>query len=77
MQSNPTIVAYAVVRQAWENPGSGCDTVRCLLSDGSITTEAHHPSEHWPYFDRFCKAKVYAPAEFWEKIKLDNGAVRG
>lgn len=58
------VVAYCVYRQAWENPGSGCDTVRCLMSDGTVRDDARHPSEHWPYNDWFKAARIMSRGEF-------------
>ncbi len=59
-----SIMAYCVDRQAWQNPGSGCDTVLILTSDGVVQTEARHPSEHWPYTERFKSAKCMPRIEF-------------
>lgn len=56
--ANVVVAAYEVIGQAWENPGSGCDTVRCFMSDGTVLEEAHHPSEHWPMSMRFAGATV-------------------
>ncbi|OAF05424.1 hypothetical protein AYJ54_00525 [Bradyrhizobium centrolobii] len=58
------VLAYCVWRQAWQNPGSGCDTVRCKMSDGSIRDDARHPAEHWACGDWFKNAEVLAPHEF-------------
>lgn len=58
------VVAYCVDRQAWQNPGSGADTVLCAMSDGSILTEARHPAEHWPWLGRFKDARTMARHEF-------------
>ena len=58
------ILAYCVARQAWENPGSRCNTVRCAMSDGSIRDEAWHPSYWWWDFPQFKNAEVLAPDEF-------------
>lgn len=54
------ITAYRVIRHAWQNPGSGCDTVRVFMSDGTSHMESLHPSSHWPYSDRFADAQVQA-----------------
>ncbi len=62
------VLGYCVARQAWQNPGSGCDTVLCKMSDGSVRQEARHPAEHWPYSDWFKNARVYAPHEFRKRF---------
>lgn len=58
------VLAYCVDRQAWQNPGSGCDTVLMLMTTGGLREEAHHPSDHWPYSERFKSADVLSRQEF-------------
>ena len=58
------VVAYCVQRQAYQNPGSGCDTVRCAMSNGTIRDDARHPAEHWPYNSYFKNARVLSRGEF-------------
>lgn len=60
----PIVLKYAVIRQAWQNPGSGCCIVRCLMSNGAIVDQAHHPSEHWVYSEYFKNAEILPPHEF-------------
>lgn len=55
--SGSKIAAYRIIRQAWQNPGSGCDTIECHNEDGTITEEAHHPSTWWWNESRFKEAK--------------------
>jgi hypothetical protein len=53
-QDTPTVVAYWVKRQAYENNGS--DLIRMKLSDGTITEEGRQPQTHWPFNDQFKNA---------------------
>jgi len=56
------IYAYSIIRQAHQQT-SGRDNVRCYMSDGTIREEAHHPSTHWPYSERFSAARVRPVAQ--------------
>lgn len=47
------IKSYQIIRQAWQNPASMCDTVEIIYEDGSVTEESHHPTSHWWLQDRF------------------------
>lgn len=58
------VLAYCVSRQAWQNYASGCDTILCYMSDGSLRTETRHPSVWWWNNKIFKDAKVLAPHEF-------------
>lgn len=58
------VLAYCVSRQAWENPGSGAETILCAMSTGEIRTEWRHPYEHWWTAAMFKEAEVLAPDEF-------------
>lgn len=58
------VLAYCISRQAWQNYASGCDTILCHMSDGSLRTETYHPSEWWWNNVVFKDAKVLAPHEF-------------
>lgn len=62
------VLAYAVIRQGWENLG-GADTVRMAMTDGSLRTEGRHAAEHWPYNSYFRSAEVLAPHEFRAKYE--------
>ena len=61
------VLKYCVGRQAWQNPGNGCDDVYCLMSNGEIRNDVRHPSEWWWSNDWFKKAEVLAPHEFIER----------
>ena len=52
------ILSYRIIRQAWQNPCSGCDTVEVHYEDGTIDEETHHPATHWWNDGRFKDAKV-------------------
>lgn len=67
----PTVFAYCVARQAYQNPVSQCDSIRCAMSDGTIQEMARHPSEHWAYTDYFKNAQVLSPLEF-QKLYCTN-----
>lgn len=58
------ILAYCVARQAWQNPGSGAETIRCMMSDGSIRDEHWRPEYWWWNLPKFKAAEVLAPHEF-------------
>lgn len=45
--SKAIVLAYCVDRQAWENPGSGADTILCLMSTGEINQDWWHPATWW------------------------------
>lgn len=62
------ILAYCVWRQAYENPGSGCDTILCKMTDGSIREEHWRPEYWWWDFDNFKAATVLAPHEFKQRF---------
>lgn len=52
------IIRYGVIRQAWQNPGTGCVDIVVLMSTGQTRRESYHPSYHWTYSDRFKDAKA-------------------
>jgi hypothetical protein len=62
--SKAVVIAYCVDRQAWQKPGSGCDTILCLMSTGAVSVTARHPSEHWPYSAWFKNARTMSRDEF-------------
>lgn len=62
------VLAYCVSRQAWQNPGSGCCTILCKMTNGEIRQDARHPSEHWPQYDWFKNAETLAPHEFRKRF---------
>lgn len=61
------VLFYCVSRQAYENPGSRCDTILCAMSDGSIREESRRPEEWWWASSYFKEATVLAPHEFQAK----------
>lgn len=66
------VVEYCVLRQAYENPVSRCDTILCAMSDGTISEETRHPAEHWPYSDWFRSATTLSRGEFLQKHKVNR-----
>ena len=60
-------LAYCVDRQAYENTGSGAETILCFMSTGEIHTEWRHPATWWWNSDWFKKATVLARNEFHSK----------
>jgi hypothetical protein len=63
------ILAYCVSRQAWENPGSGAETVTCAMSDGSIRDEHWRASYWWWNFPRFKEAECMGPQDFFKHYR--------
>ena len=61
------VLAYCVSRQAYENPGSGCDTVLCKMTNGEVREDHRHPSTWWWDNAWFKYAEVMAPHEFRAK----------
>lgn len=58
------VIAYCVDRQAWQNPGSGCDNILCLMSTGEITIDTRHPMENWPWSDWYKDARTMSRQDF-------------
>lgn len=63
------VLAYCVDRQAWQNPGSGCDTVLCMMSTGEIFQEAMHPTEWFMARQRFKNAETLNRREFRQRYR--------
>jgi hypothetical protein len=63
------ILAYCVDRQAWQNPGSGAQTVLCKMSTGEIVCEAWHPGEYFGMHEHLRGAEVLPRHEFRDRYK--------
>jgi hypothetical protein len=71
-RENARVLAYCVARQAYENPGSGCDTILCAMTNGDVVTDTRHPASWWWLNDWFKAATVLAPHEFRSRYAKDK-----
>lgn len=71
-RSKTVVMAYCIERQSHQNPGSGCDTILCLMSDGNLQIDARHPSEWWWISDWFKRARACSRQEFSDLISKRN-----